>query len=192
MRRRYVITNRTHWRTADLRAFVVRAGRMTFRPDEKPVVQIEFVYNRQARYWRLDGVCSTGRAVIDGSRCKMRIPSRGPVDQVDLAGVLAHEFGHLRGLRHKDMKGPRWQRTGPAHREMYAWGAALPLRTKEAPVKKRASPDERVEHTVMLLQRWRAKKKRAETAIKKYETKLKRWGRAQSKAAQGPMKGATQ
>jgi hypothetical protein len=165
-RRKIEIENRTHWRTADLRRFAVRAANDVFEPGEKPLLRLRVVYGRKY---------VTGCAGIGGIRSTIRIPKR-EVDRRALALVLVHEFGHNRGLEHRQMHGSRWDWVAD-WRERYAWGETLPLEPR--PVKRRervtgiALAESRREKVAALLQSWQRRLKRAQTAVRKCQRRLR-------------------
>jgi hypothetical protein len=187
MRRRISIKNETTWRTRDLRRFIVRVVSREFDRGEKPFFTVRVGYNRQK-----DRGSVSGSAVIGGSSIRILLPSL-VVDRVDLAGVIAHECAHARGLNHKQMRGAaRWRRVGN-WRELYAWADSLPLEKAAPKVKVRPTGAALASAKIMAiterLKKWAAKKKRAETALKSLKAKLRYYERRA--AAMGPSTTAT-
>lgn len=172
MRRKIEIQNRTHWRTRDLRRFAVRAAHEAEAPE---FIRLTVSYNRQ-----VTGSCS-GRAVVRGHNARLMVPSQS-VDRIDLVGTLVHEFGHLRGLEHAQMRGnPRWQRTGDHHRALYAWAESLPLELVKPKPAVRATGMALVEQrraaTERRLRAWLTRQKRAATAVRKLRARLRYYDR---------------
>jgi hypothetical protein len=176
------IINRTHWRTDHLRAFVSRVAKDELDPAKRKVMKVYVEYTRGS-------TGSSGCAPYNGNWLKVRLCSgaggRQP-DKVDLAGTLAHEMAHTRGMRHWQMQGNRYSR-GDAYRARYAWAQDLPLERK--PVRRKAPVDvqaQRHKRVLESLKRWQTKLKRAETALKKLRTQERYYERAlEAKAAQG-------
>jgi hypothetical protein len=166
------VENRTHWQTRDLRRFVTRIAQEVLTEvyrGEHRGIDVRF-----AHYSGRGTACS-GHAYLGGSFAHIGVP-KDAVDRVDLAHTLAHEFGHLSGLTHRDMAGgAMWQRVGD-WRERYAWANALPLRRK--PARRRLGTRERreIQHSrlVARLARWERRAKRAATAIRKLRRQIAR------------------
>lgn len=93
-------------------------------------------------------------------------------DSVDFAKVLTHEIDHNLGLRHKDMVS--------CSALDCEWAKDYIVKPKE----KRPTPPKqdirkaRYEAVLAKVKSWEAKKKRAETALKKYKQKQKYYERA--------------
>ena len=156
------IRNNTHWATRDLRRFVAKVAKR----EGMKTVRVTFVYNRQV-YDRCSGYAwyHTDRSVI-------RIPSER-VDKRSLALVLAHEFGHNQGLKHKDMRGDsRYQWVGN-WRERYAWAEELALEKSQPKRKPRKTANDKLAHALKMVAAWKTKAKRTETMLKKWERKVR-------------------
>lgn len=181
MRRRISIQNQTGWRTDHLRAFVVRAARQAFDDDQQPLLVVDFRRVKSTANRRHGGWAS-GYATIGGVRCTIKI-CEAKVDKIDLAAVLHHEFGHLRGLRHDKMRGSALYNRLGNWRQIFAWGEELPLDKKRAACKAlRPTIAQRIEHEQQRLARWQTKRKRAETAIRSISRKIKELQRRQARA----------
>jgi hypothetical protein len=172
MRRTIQIRNETNWRTNHLRAFVVRAARQAFDDDQNLWIRVTFRRVKTTATRAGGGV--SGHAAIGGAWCVIDLSNAAP-DREDLAHVLHHEFGHMRGLRHDDMRGaPLWRRIGN-WREHFAWALELPLEQKPAACKPpKPTRAQRIEHEQRKLARWQSKRKRAETSIRSISRKIKR------------------
>ncbi len=162
------VDNRTHWRTDHLRAFLSRVAADELEPQKRKRLRVEVRYNRQ----RDRGYCS-GEAVVGGCWIKVMVPSQ-VVDRVDLAGVIAHEMAHARGMGHDRMRGCGRYRRVEGHRERYAWAESLPLERKPraaAPSLEERRAGRR-EHALSMVRKWEAKRRLA-------TTKLRLWTRRQ-------------
>lgn len=191
--------NKTHWNTRDLRRIAQRVCREEFPRDRFGAkwrqMRVVVGYNRAG-----DG-SSSGHAYYGGSTAYVNVPSGnvrgkgavGHVDPIDFAHVVAHEFGHCKGLRHGRMP-PHMDGTKAGKRSDYitqhfAWAAAIPIR-RQVPVRAaRPTADDKLAHAERMLRRAQTRLKRAQTIERKwrrsvaYYTKQTNAGLAQ--AAQG-------
>lgn len=213
MRRKFEITNNTPYRTDDLRRFCRMAAAIVWdRPEDKPLVRMTF--NERRTSWGY----VTGHATLGGTRCTISLPKpvRWTPDEweklqetrerngmarkeykppqppkADLGATLVHEFGHLRGLTHAEMRGAaKWTWKGvPGGYEAWlahhGWALALPLR--EMDVKPRAQPRRGlvlVEHRLALaeaaLARWEKKSAAAARRVKRLRGKVYYYQRRQA------------
>jgi len=161
-----IIENYTHWSTRDLRRFVTRCAKQ----EGVKNARIVFAYNRAVDVW-----CS-GYAQCPGIHTNIKLPSYY-VDRIDLAFVLAHEFAHLRGVKHKQMRDdPYYYRVGK-WREIYAWAQDLDL-TKVLPQPKaRPSVDAKLAHAQTMLARAASRVKRGTTILRKWKAKVRYYER---------------
>lgn len=104
----------------------------------------------------------------DGSTKIAEVPHEFNAER--FAQVLTHELGHNRGLRHKDM--PYSNRLDCKYVKDFKVGLAKP---KKKP--KRDLKQERYDKVLKQIKSWETKKKRAENALKKYNTKKKYYER---------------
>lgn len=183
---RIEIKNETDWDTRHLRAFAVRAAAMVFAEKEKRGKTLH-VHFKSARLSDLRRAiesfhgCS-GVANLYGTWCEIRIPVEN-INKVDLAHVLAHEFGHNKGLTHQDMAGsPIYGgrgvvRGGESQQRLFAWANTLPLAKKTKPVKTPIAPADLASKKLAQVQArikgWERRAKRAATALKKYRKQEK-------------------
>lgn len=163
-------TNKTHWRSDHLRAFITKQ-----LPEERPdlckrgapALRVTIVYTR-----RMGSTGSSGEAVIKGNWMKVRLSKHIP-DKVDLAMVIAHELAHTRGARDEYMMrhSAKYGRVG-TYREIYAWANDLPLEQVEKKSKKKPV-DQKLTHAQKMLKAALTREKRAVTLRKKWATKVK-------------------
>jgi hypothetical protein len=189
------IVNSTHWRTDHLRAFISRLVKeeLCDRPQAQKILTVYVKYTRpgprraainpdeawaNGEYWKHGGY-SSGCATIGGFRMTIRLPKNHIPDKIDFAAVLGHELAHVRGLRHRDMRGAaRYNRIGN-WREIYAWGNELPLEIEPPkPKPNRASKAvEREKSARRSLEKWQRRLKLAKTKVRFYSTKVKYYDR---------------
>jgi hypothetical protein len=174
------IINHTHYKTLHLRAFVTRVARLEeISPAKLKLLTVTFNYGRAGEWRRQQGFGGTtsGRAVVGGTRMTIYVQKSG-VDRIDLAHTLAHEFAHIRGLEHAQMRGRTAYYRINNWRELYAWAEQLPLEVQQPrQSKKRDAQMERYARTLAAIKRWEAKAKRAATALKTYRQKQRYYER---------------
>jgi len=181
---RLSIRNETRYPTKTLRSILLRVMRSEFdRPAFSPALRYRctVVYARQSYV--------TGCAVLRGTTMRIRVPE-GRCDPVYFAMVATHEVAHLVGERHADMAGKPYRAYGKVPeavwRARYAWAGAFPLIERDRPARVLVDPVRReagrVARIEELLRRWEAKKRRAETAIRKYRRPLAYYERRKAAA----------
>lgn len=155
--------NRTHYRTDHLKAIAHRVAERELDPEKRKRVVVEVVYSRTRHV--------SGKAWIGGRNMVIRIPRSG-ASRPEVAFVFAHEYAHLRGMRHRAM-GPsyKWS-TGMS---LFAWADAMPLEVKP----ERGAPtldekrERRIEHARDMVARWEQNVKRGETHLRKWTRRLR-------------------
>lgn len=171
------IINETKWKTEHLREFVRRIVPNELDPEKRKGVVIRFVNARNR------GV--SGWAYRNSRRCRIIVPKPGSkIEHLKeaLAKVIAHELAHLQGrpggrsselnMRGSDRYGYRGD-----YVTYYAWAKELPLEPQEEQHKAKPATDDKyaveIARMEKLMSGWERRKKRAETAIKKYARKIK-------------------
>ena len=162
------VINKTHWRTDQLTKLLHEVAKLELDPEKKKNIIVTFKYSRGRH---------SGYAYIGGQNAVIRVPKAGPVNVVHLAWVIAHEFAHLRGLRHREMRGSKYMWAG---RHYFDWAGTYPIEKKPAKEKPKAADvqDVRYKRVLELKKAWQTKLKRAQTAIKKLNAKQKYYERA--------------
>lgn len=174
------IVNKTCYETADLRAFVSRIAQDELDPSLRKIVTVEIVPSRNCTG------SSSGHAFPKRHLCRVRICTTASQltdwQRIDFAAVIAHELAHLRGMpggRASEIKmrrsikygRPKTEAERERQRELYAWALDLPLRKKQPKKKKLPDASDKLDAIQKAIARWEAKKKRAETALRKYRRK---------------------
>lgn len=178
------IRNATHYQTRDIAAFVRRAAKDVFMPDEwkrkRKYMEVRVVYARSREV--------SGCARLGGFRMTLRL-HKTHVDRVSFAHLCVHELGHSLGLTHAKMghgRSPRWSWVGN-WRELSGWGDSLPLRTVAPAVKAKPTTAQRREARLVSLHakldKWNRAAKLAATKVKKYKSAIRRTESAIMKAA---------
>lgn len=179
------LTNKTHWRTDDLRALIAAALDADGIGTQGMHVTVEPA-KRSNRRW-----CS-GYAWLRGSSIHVRVPQ--PMGEWgalpdhlrdDLARVVIHEAAHCRGVEHADMHGnlKRDWRGGTDDRDV-SFAAAIWVRAK--PVKVKSPVDHvarRAAHAAAKLAEAERRLKLARTIAAKWRAKVRYYERRA--AAQG-------
>lgn len=129
-----ILNNRTHWKTLDIRRFVIRALRSE-RPDLFTRGHADQTLACNIEYHDADDDPScAGQTALGMGLIWLSLPKE-TVDKTDLAIVCFHEAAHTRGLDHDSMEGdPKYDRIGN-WRELYAWAEDFPLGKKEPKAK---------------------------------------------------------
>lgn len=173
------ITNKTHWRTDQLKAIIQRVADAELDTNDRKRLRVEAVYKKSN--WRRCGL-----GAINGLWIRLYL-NRDSVDRIQLAHTIAHEFAHNRGWRHRQMAGTLRYSYAEGWREYYAWAESLPLEEKE--VKAKAKPDiqlVRYQRVLDAKKRWLTKAKRAATALKKLRAQERYYERALAAAGKLP------
>jgi hypothetical protein len=178
------IVNKTHWRTAHLRAFIQRVALDEIEVPARKALQVTVKYNRQ----KDQGSCS-GRASLTRPVITVMVPSQ-VVDRVDLAHTIAHELAHMRGMKHHQMnRNPQYYRIGN-WRERYAWAETMPLERSTPKTRPKGDVQmQRYQRALASEKRWRTRLKRAQTALKKLRPKLRYYERILTAAGKLPKTG---
>lgn len=166
------ITNKTKWQTPHLRAFVSEVmkrapellRRKMIAQKYRAKLEIEIKYNKAGQ--RGGYVC--GRAWVNSYSMTLMVGGH-EIDRVDLAHVIMHELAHTLGYRHPDMEGNAlFMRVGK-WREIYAWAETLPLEVVQPKAKPRGAElqELRFKRVMAAKDRWTAKLKRAQNALRK-------------------------
>lgn len=183
------IVNQTEYRTRDIRRFVTRCAKIAFRTkaerDEYGNCAIYIRYGSK----RTDGYVG-GYAYYHGGPAYifLRKDNPDPIDRVCLAHTIAHELGHVKGLKHGDMSGLVRYDYAPGWREFYKWAEDLPCEKRPEP---QAPPEpdpivQREQKIVRYLTKiddWKKKRSFADTKIKTYKRKVRALRAAQTRAA---------
>ena len=203
------IRNETKYETAGLREIVRRIAEEELdAPKRRRMVLVikETVrgVSRSDEFGKsVLGYCSA----FGGSRCTVYLPTNPKnLDEESFAHTVAHEFAHCRGMKHAEMRGnPRysWVREVRFEKvpgqvvlksvpqvgwrevaEKYTWGVVVRVKPKKT--KPKPGDEAKIVHLEELISRWETKRKRAETAIKKYRTKVRYYNRKiAAKTAEG-------
>ena len=160
------VTNKTRWKTADLKAILLRSAREELGQETIRRLRVEILYRKTS------GSSCSGYAVIGGFTSLVRVPRRD-VDKVDLAYVARHEFAHNRGLDHAAMRGcPLYRRVG-RWREHYAWAEAMPLREKDRPPAPAPLAERREAAAREQLEEWERRLRRAAAKVRRYRARVR-------------------
>lgn len=170
------ITNKTKWETKHIARFVrevIRRAPPTLRDKYKArgypkTLTVEVVYNRAGK----DGSYVTGCAPYFGKRITLKLGGH-QINKYDLCSTIQHELAHNLGYTHADMGYRKVGLFWWGGAESYPWAADLPLEKKQPKAKPKGT--ELQEHRYKLVlageERWNAKLKRAQSALKKLRVK---------------------
>lgn len=185
------LINKTEWDTRALRSILLRVAKEEFErsPERIKRLHVTVQYARRNGYW------VTGRAYVGGSTSRLMVPRPGRCKRaeikdnkavrdangapiwredfpaLDFAITAAHEFGHNRGLQHRQMAFHHRCHSRYAH-EHFAWADKLVVLPK-APRARPTLDEKRAKE----LAKAQAAVKRCERRAKLAQTLLKKWTR---------------
>ena len=167
------LENHTHWDGQAIKRLVRRVAQDEFDAMPQPYT-VTVKYKR--RSWA--GCGTLGRApyglsALQPARRMTLYLERDVIDSVQVAKTIAHEFGHNKGIRHRDMKNTRYGWVD-GWRDRYAWAAEFSI--GPAPAKPVMAPVTVLERKLAHVE---ARRKQAETRAKRAQTLLKKWARKQ-------------
>lgn len=161
-------TNKTHWDTQSLRAIATRVAAEELSDTERQRRQRRHLTARVVYTRQRHGL--SGCAYIRGIDATLRLHKLGPIDSVEFAWLCAHEFAHIRGMRHPQM--PEWlMHFTDSARARFAWAADYSIvrkATKPAPTPEQKADAKLVNIRTRLAQA-RTRAKRATTILRKWE-----------------------
>lgn len=162
------IVNETIYQTSDLRKILSRVAQDELDVQQRKRLTVRITYSRKGQL--------TGYAYYHGRNALLRLPKPPkPLDLPQLAHLIAHEFAHCRGMKHRSMTNTRRYDFGPGWRELYTYAQQFPVRVKEAPKKptKLTAIAQKLLHAQANLKRNESKLKRQTTITKKWRLKVK-------------------
>ena len=158
------IINKTKWNTKDIVRLIRRVAQDELDTGQLRYARIKIKHGKSRRVELpgYGGCCVYGSMISPNVWMTIELPLKATeIDSVLVAKIIAHELGHSKGIRHRDMHNVRYGWT-PGWREYHAYGLQYPIRLK--PVK--TKPDK-----IDVLQK---KRDRAASMVSKYETRIKR------------------
>lgn len=166
------IINKTKWQTPHLRAFVSQVMKRAPEYLKQQFVSekhrqrllVRFDYNKAGK----ESNYVTGRAYLNSYDMQIMVGS-AKISKPELAKVIMHELAHTLGYTHADMAGNAlFMRVGN-WLDIYAWAEDLPLELVQPKAKPKGAELQTIRHERVLAakDRWTAKLKRAQNALRK-------------------------
>lgn len=166
------IKNETVYRTDQLRQLIRRVGQDEFETHQMKRLLVTVKYRRANSGVR--GRACYGTPFHQVLRIWLFLPRPPlPIETDSLALTIAHEMGHCRGMRHRDMNTARYSRLCTGWQDRYAYALDFKLEVQPQKPKLIKTDADKVERLLTQLKRWATKRKRAETAIAKLKRRLK-------------------
>lgn len=164
------IVNHTKYETRDIIRLVNRVAQDELNPGGLKNARITIKYRRNGG---IGGWCYLGSIQYPNVRMRLSLP-RTKLDVVMLALVIAHELGHAKGLKHRDMNKVRYG-WAEGWRERYAYAVDFPIGIKADPPKPTLDDKRQKElaKAQKMVAMWTTKQKRAATTLKKWQRKAK-------------------
>lgn len=155
------VVNKTHFRTDDLRRILSRCAERELDAAKRKVLHVTVCYARRR------GTAS-GCAHIGGRYATVRINKHEP-NAAAFAWVAMHEFRHIRGWSHREMKATYCD----ADTLPYAWANELGIRRAEPKRKERPGVDAKLAHAERMHRQALTRQKRATTIARKWAAKIR-------------------
>lgn len=180
-------SNKTHWRTEHVKAFIYKIGRDEgFTNSQVSSLKFEIYYGIPGGFGCLGKAVLGTSPKYHGLWMALSLPREGEIDMVRFAQTIAHEWGHIKGIPHNEMIGSIRFHYKPApgqaqeeydakSREYYGWARNWKIEPMIVSL-----PDHVVQKVKQRAQRLayaEAQAKRTATRIKRLQTALKRWER---------------
>ncbi len=167
------LTNKTHWRTDQLKKLVVEvARRELLNSGFTKRLQVTVKYKRAS--YRSMGY--GGYAWYNSHSMVLKLPRIGPVDSARVAKIIAHELAHCQGVKHNCMHNTRYGWV-EGWRQIWGWAAAHPIEGKSATVKIPSSPLNQILSKIAECKKrmaaWQRKAKLAKTYLSKHARRLR-------------------
>lgn len=169
-------TNQTKWDTRDITKLIYRVAQDELDPGQlKKRGHVTIAYQKEGT-GKL-GHCYYGTPRNPLVYMRLNLPRNTPVDVVQLAKVIAHELGHAKGLKHREMNNTRYGWVD-GWRERYAWAVEFPIRENVVPVVSKEDKlakrrEQAVVKATAKVQEWESTVKRSTTLLKKWRVKLR-------------------
>lgn len=157
------IKNHTHFVTADIKRFILRAIKESIKAGEDNQTKnlmVDIVYSKNTFVETYSGY-----AYYNGRFMRLRVPKQ-ITDKEGFAYVVMHEYDHILGYKHRQMD----------RNYNIAWVKNYEIRVQIPKVKVKEKVDVRViryERTKKLLAKKETQLKRLHNSIKKYSKRLK-------------------
>lgn len=180
------VINDTRYNSGVLREIVRRVSHDELDAEQRGAMLVRFVEASRGKTKRgYMGICY-GPTLIHV------VLSPNPVKNcvLEVAKVLAHEFAHARGMTHDQMRGNikyDWNaRTSTGATWVDAvrwkgWAKGLAITVAEKRPKPKMGPEEKLAHARAYIEKWEAKKQRAEAALRNWRTKARYYERVLAK-----------
>lgn len=173
------IINKTEWNTKQFGAFIRRiAKEENLTAAELKKLSVSIVYRKRSSRWRDDH--PTGWALYDGTLMCIKVVKGVDIDKSALAHTIAHEMGHLQGVRHgAALRTPRygWGKIdGKGWRDVWEWASVLTLTRKVVKKEKlrgRELASQKIEHCQRQLVVWQKKMKFAQNKMRVWNRKCR-------------------
>lgn len=180
MKSRIEIENHTLWSSTDLRRILLRAASEELPDGRRVVATIKY---RKASSW------TPGYAYYGSTMMTLFMPrDEAELDRLKFLNTIIHEMGHMRNVRHRDMKNLRYSTASgwrKYYEEQFPWFIEIPLRMRVLRKKKpRPGPEQKLQHALDMLAIKERRLRSLQNQARKWRAKVRYYERVIRKAAE--------
>lgn len=160
------IINKTHWQSHPIKKIAYAVAKSELDPVKRKGYVITIRYGRSRNF-------IGGRAAYHGKAMTVFLNRYQSPDPVELAHTIAHEFAHSRGMRHRQMRTPRYSLI-QGWRDVYDWAKQFPVEASIPKPKTETVTEKKLHHATATLLKWLKKQKLANTKVQRWKKKIVR------------------
>ena len=167
------IVNKTRYQTRALRKLAFRVAEDELDKKHKANLTVQFI--ESIRGTTIDGFAGTAWQHDLQDWIDIVVPKNPKkLFETDIAHILAHEFAHIRGVSHKDMRNSPRYTWIPGWKAVVAWAQSPEFAITQKSTKKKLRPtkDMKLEAAKKKIRLWESKRKLADTKLTTFAKEL--------------------